>query len=389
LRNDRLIRWLVFNLVGLAGVAVQLGILATLTRVLDLPVALATIVAVEAAVLHNFGWHQRWTWRGRPSTGFRETVRRLVRFHALNGLVSLVGNVAITVAIARTGIDPLAANLVAIVTCSAVNFTTGEWLVFRPSIIILALATILSAAVPAAAQSAAALEGWRAYVAQVDQRHADAEGAEFFALDYRKANNWRARVKAGDVPMIEIEPPGVSDGKLHHWAGAVYVPRTTVDALVKRLQEHAGRESESYEDVTGSRLLERDGDRLRVFLRLRREAGPVTAHYNTEHLVVYRRLGSRATNRSIATRIAELADAGTPQEHEKRPGDDNGFLWRLNAYWRYEQIGDGVLVECESVSLSRSVPFLVRPLVGPIANRIARESLARTLKSLRAFLTGG
>jgi putative flippase GtrA len=389
LTNDRLTRWLVFNVVGVGGVAVQLGLLAALTRALDLPVALATIVAVEAAVLHNFGWHQRWTWRGRPSAGPRDTVHRLLRFHALNGLVSLVGNVAITVALARAGMDPIAANLVAIVACSLLNFTTGEWLVFRPSIIILVLATTLSPAVPAAAQSAAALEGWGTYVATMDQRHADPGGTPFFALDRRKVHNWRERAKTGDVPMIEIEPPGVSDGKLHHWAGAVYVPRTTVDAVVKRLQDHAGRESESYEDVTGSRLLGRDGDRLRVFLRLRREAGPVTAHYNTEHLVVYRRLEGRATNRSVATRIAELADAGTPQEHEKRPGDDHGFLWRLNAYWRYEQIGDGVLIECESVSLSRSVPFLVRPLVGPIANRIARESLARTLRSLRAFLTGG
>jgi hypothetical protein len=59
--------------------------------------------------------------------------------------------------------------------------------------------------------------------------------------------------------------------------------------------------------------------------------------YNTEHSVEYRRLGGRrATSRAVATRIAELADAGTPAEREKGPGQDHGFLWRLNAYWRYE-----------------------------------------------------
>ncbi len=78
--------------------------------------------------------------------------------------------------------------------------------------------------------------------------------------------------------------------------------------------------------------------------------------------------------------------AGTPREREKPDGDDNGFLWRLNAYWRYEQLSDGVLIECESVSLSRSVPFLLRPLASPIVNRIARESLENTLRSLRRFL---
>ena len=123
-------------------------------------------------------------------------------------------------------------------------------------------------------------------------------------------------------------------------------------------------------------------------MRLERDAGIITATYNTEHAVEYTRVSpERASSRSISTKIAEIAGAGTPQEREKPPGEDHGFLWRLNAYWRFEQSGNGVLIECESVSLSRSVPLVVRPVVGPIANRIARESLARTLRSLRAFLS--
>jgi putative flippase GtrA len=380
-------RWLSFNAVGLAGVLVQLTVLAALTHVAQLSVVLATLVAVEAAVLHNFFWHQRWTWRDRPANGAGDVVGRLARFQAVNGLVSLTGNIAITMLLAATGMDPVLANLIAIIACSLLNYAAGDLFVFRAPAVVVLAAVAGGAVVPVSAQSPAALEGWREYVANVDRRHANAAAAEFFALDLRGVKGWRERAQAGDVPMIEIEPPGISDGKMHHWAGAVYVPRTTVEAVVKRLQDHAGRESTSYEDVTASRLLERDGDRLRVFLRLRREAGPVTVHYNTEHLVEYRRLGHRATNRSVSTRIAELADAGSPQEQEKPPGDDHGFLWRLNAYWRYEQRGDGVMIECESVSLSRSVPFVVRPFVGPIANRIARESLARTLRSLREFLS--
>jgi len=138
--------------------------------------------------------------------------------------------------------------------------------------------------------------------------------------------------------------------------------------------------------VKASRLLQRDGDKLRVFMKLERDATIMTVTYNTEHAVEYRRLGTRASSRSVSTKIAEVADAGTAQEKEKKAGEDHGFLWRLNAYWRFEQMGDGVLIECESLSLSRSVPFVVRPIVGPIANRIARESLERTLKSLRAYL---
>src|SRR4029450_7765889 len=98
-----------------------------------------------------------------------------------------------------------------------------------------------------------------------------------------------------------------------------------------------------------------DGDRLSVFMKLRRTS-IITVTYNTEHQVEYARLTpTRATARSVATRIAELENAGTAQEREKAAGDDNGFLWRLNAYWRYEEVAGGVIVECESVSLSRPV----------------------------------
>ena len=86
--------------------------------------------------------------------------------------------------------------------------------------------------------------------------------------------------------------------------------------------------------------------------------------------------------------MAELADPGTPREREKPAGTDTGFLWRLNAYWRFEQMGDGVLIECESVSLSRSVPLLARPFISGVVEGIAEESLEGTLKSLRKFLVG-
>lgn len=377
-------RWAAFNTVGLAGMAVQLAVLAALVRLLDMPVVFATVVAVEAAVLHNFVWHQRWTWRDRPADGWRTVAIRLGRFHAVNGVVSLLVNVAVTSWLASRGMDPVLANLAAIITCSLVNFGAGDRLVFRAAIAVLLGAATIA---PLSAQSAVALKGWHHYTAAVDQRHQDAAAADFFALDVRKVSGWRERAKTGGIPMVEVEPPGISEGKMHHWAGAVYVPRTTVETVVRRMQQGAGHESEFYDEVKASKLLARTGDRLRVFMKLERDATVITVTYNTEHVVDYRPLGNRATSRSVSTKIAELADAGTPQEREKAAGNDHGFLWRLNAYWRFEQMGDGVLIECESVSLSRSVPFVVRPVVGPIANRIARESLERTLRSLRRFLS--
>lgn len=65
-----------------------------------------------------------------------------------------------------------------------------------------------------------------------------------------------------------------------------------------------------------------------------------------------------------------------------------GFLWRLNSYWRYEQVGAGVIVECESLTLSRSIPFFAALFVRPIIEGVARESLGRALTALRERIRG-
>lgn len=110
----------------------------------------------------------------------------------------------------------------------------------------------------------------------------------------------------------------------------------------------------------------------------------VTVTYDTEHRLDYRRHGrTRASSRSVATRIVELDAAGTANEREKPQGEDRGFLWRLNSYWRYEQIGGGVIVELESLTLSRSIPMGLGAIVKPIIDRIARESIDRTLENIR------
>lgn len=246
----------------------------------------------------------------------------------------------------------------------------------------------------AAELSARTVQAWERYEALVSARHGEQrESAPFFALDAFGIPGWRAVATAGvalsrlDRPAPAVPDPSVPGGKIHHWAGAIFVPGTTVTAVLERLAQLAGRESLHYPDVIDSRLLAREGDRHRIFLKLRRSK-VITVTYNTEHEVVYRRIGPlRATARSVSTRIAELDDAGTPQEREKPLGSDSGYLWRLNAYWRYEATGGGVLIECESVSLSRDVPVLLRPFVTGVVEGLARESLERTLGALRTVLT--
>ena len=88
------------------------------------------------------------------------------------------------------------------------------------------------------------------------------------------------------------------------------------------------------------------------------------------------------------TKIVEVENAGTPQERLLPEGNDHGFMWRLYSYWRYKQVGGGVVVEVESLTLSRNLPFLVSPFLRPVVNSTARDSLTRTLTSMRARFAG-
>jgi putative flippase GtrA len=125
------IRWLKFNAVGLLGVGVQLTALTLLAKVAGVHYLIATPLAVETAVLHNFIWHECYTWRDRTRTK-PGRLQRLARFHVTNGLLSLIANVLLMRLLAGLLHVPIvAANLLCIATCSFANFLMSHLLVFR------------------------------------------------------------------------------------------------------------------------------------------------------------------------------------------------------------------------------------------------------------------
>lgn len=128
------VRWLKFNFVGALGIAVQMGCFALLVSGLRVHYMIATSLAVEAAVLHNFVWHERFTWkdRTREVARPRDVAMRLLRFHAGNGAVSILGNVALMrVLVGVLHLNPYVASGISIAICSLLNFAASEWFVFR------------------------------------------------------------------------------------------------------------------------------------------------------------------------------------------------------------------------------------------------------------------
>jgi putative flippase GtrA len=130
-QNRLFLRWLKFNAVGAIGVIVQLMALAVFRSQLKLDYRLATGLAVEIAVIHNFLWHERFTWADRPTVQGMQSFSRLAKFNVSNGAISLVGNLLLmTLLVGKLKLNYVVSNLVAIVFCSLVNFLLGDRFVF-------------------------------------------------------------------------------------------------------------------------------------------------------------------------------------------------------------------------------------------------------------------
>ena len=349
-------RFSTFIIVGWMGFALQLTALALLTALAQWSWLPATIVAVELAVVHNFIWHERVTWADRRVA----RLARFVRFNIATGITSIGGNIALMAVYAGVlGLPPVIANAIAVATMSLVNFFVADRWVFRGATPAVAM-LLFSATAAFAGPRADTIAAWNRHVAETEAR----------------LERSAAAARAGAATR-ETEPQGeslgVPSGTISRWRGSVFIPGVRLDDVLDRLQ-HPGTPPPQA-DVVSSRVLSRGPDSLRVFIRLVRHA-IVTVTYDTEHEMTFRRrTPAIATARSVATRIAEVG------------GGDRGFLWRLNSYWRYEQIDGGVRVDLESLTLSRDVPALVRPIASPIVSRIARESMVSTLDALRRYLT--
>lgn len=125
------LRWLKFNAVGAVGIVVQLVALALLVSGLGVNYLVATALAVETAVLHNFFWHQRFTWADRASLGIRQTLGRLLRFNLTNGGLSILGNlILMRLLVGRLHLNYVVANLLTIALCSLANFLVSHRFVF-------------------------------------------------------------------------------------------------------------------------------------------------------------------------------------------------------------------------------------------------------------------
>ena len=181
-------------------------------------------------------------------------------------------------------------------------------------------------------------------------------------------------------------PVKVPKGLIHDWIAAAFIPESNIKEVFAVIQDYNNHKNTYKPDVIDSKLISRDGDDFKAYLRLLKKK-IITVVLDTDHQVHYQAVDQiRWVCRSYTTRIAEVEKAGSRDEKVLPPDTGYGFLWRLYSYWRFEQRDGGVVVECRAISLTRDVPFGLAWAIEPIIDKLPRESLINTLEATRRAL---
>jgi hypothetical protein len=249
--------------------------------------------------------------------------------------------------------------------------------------VILALAAALPAA--SAELKPATVTAFERYIRETEQRLEEHKGRLWADESPERAQ----RIRQGEVlvqPFHSRAITSVPGGLIHDWVGGIFLPGVSLERTLAMVRDYDRHKQYFRPEVVDSRILEHDGDHYRIFMRLVKKQ-IITVVLDTEHDVRYDRLDeTRWRSVSRTTKIAEVENAGKRDERQKPPGTGDGFLWRLNSYWRFQERDGGTWVECEAISLTRNVPVGFRWLIEPIIRSLPKDSVANTLRELKAAL---
>jgi hypothetical protein len=265
----------------------------------------------------------------------------------------------------------------------------------RPALVVAALA--LAPAPAAADLRPATLAAFERYVTLTEARMArEMSGDSPLLWVDRQAGQRGAllgRLQLGEVVSARLHTADakadidVAGGLVHHWVGTVLLPGATIDgvmAFVKDYQQYPARFAPM---IQGARVLKQSPDHFDVVMRTWTK-NVVTVVIDASYAIDYRRLGpTTVVTKSVASNIYEVKDPGTPGEQRTPADRGQGFLWRLNTYCWFDERPEGVYEQCESISLTRDVPFGLGWMIKPFITSIPRETIEFTLGRVRAGAT--
>jgi len=224
----------------------------------------------------------------------------------------------------------------------------------------------------------AATAAFDCYVATLEERltHQHSAAATFMSLP-RKS-------KSGEAVIEDLTPnpaPSTPGAMLHHWRGTAFIPGATAAQFEQILRDFNHYPQRFAPQVLSARILTQSGDHLTTTMQVRQKH-VLTVVMDATYDVTFARLDPHnRTSTCRTTHIYEIDAPGTSHEHPLSPADEHGFLWRLNTYWSYSERDGGLIIQIETVSLSRAIPTGLGWAIGPFVQSVPRESLEFTLHS--------
>jgi hypothetical protein len=193
-----------------------------------------------------------------------------------------------------------------------------------------------------------------------------------------------ARLRQGELIIDQLttgagaELPGAL---LHDWRGTAFIPGGKAADFERLMKDYDAYPKVYSPQVLTAKVLEHDGDHFQATMRVRQKH-VLTVVMDTAYDITFGRLdGQHGYSITRSTQIAEIDSPGTEHERVLGPGEEHGFLWRMNTYWSYEERDGGLYIQIESVSLSRSIPVGLAWLIGPFIESVPRDSVEFTLRA--------
>jgi len=224
------------------------------------------------------------------------------------------------------------------------------------------------------------------YIASTDAKMQPRWSGERF-LWFDDSPEIRSRLAAGEVVAQPVQGTGVvalPGGLIQDWVGAVFVPKTTLKETLGVVQDYPQHPQIYKPDVTEVKVLSQTGDDFAIRTRVVKSKFFISDVVDIDNQIHFVALDSKRTySRSASQRIVEISNAGKQSEHELPPGHDRGLVWRVNGYWFFEESDGGVFVTCQSITLTRDIPFLLAKVLSPIVHELPAEALKTSLEQTR------
>jgi hypothetical protein len=255
----------------------------------------------------------------------------------------------------------------------------------RRSIGFLALpALLVRASIYAGSLGSTTIAAWDEYVESAkmsnEQRSVSAQG--FLWAD--EAPGRSARVRAGEIVVAaggQHCPKRVPSGLIHDWVGAAFIPGADLDDVLGVVRDYARYKEWFQPAVADSRFIALSEGKDGFSMVLVNKSFFKRMALDTDHEASFVRIDSRrAYGISRSTRIQEINDYGSSDQHLLPEGEGTGMIWRLMSITRYLERDGGVYIELQAIGLSRDIPASLRWMVEPIVRSVSRTSLSTSLR---------